>query len=80
MGFEPVHVRARFDGHTFVPEAPVDVPEGTILEGWLSEQKVEGKAWVKPGPGEPRKPGSAKGLIWMSDDFDDPLEDFAEYV
>lgn len=26
-----------------------------------------------------RKPGSAKGLIWMADDFDDPLPDFEEY-
>lgn len=24
--------------------------------------------------------GSAKGLIEMSDDFDEPLEDFQEYV
>lgn len=24
--------------------------------------------------------GSAKGLITMSDDFDEPLEDFAEYT
>ncbi len=24
--------------------------------------------------------GSAKGLIRMSDDFDEPLEDFAEYM
>ncbi len=24
--------------------------------------------------------GSAKGLITMTDDFDEPLEDFAEYV
>ncbi len=28
----------------------------------------------------PRKPGSAKGLIVMSDDFDAPLEDFREYM
>jgi prevent-host-death family protein len=27
-----------------------------------------------------RKPGSAKGLIVMSDDFDEPLEDFNEYM
>ena len=27
-----------------------------------------------------RLPGSAKGLIAMSDDFDEPLEDFAEYM
>jgi antitoxin (DNA-binding transcriptional repressor) of toxin-antitoxin stability system len=26
------------------------------------------------------KPGSAKGQIWMSDDFDAPLEDFEDYM
>jgi antitoxin (DNA-binding transcriptional repressor) of toxin-antitoxin stability system len=25
-------------------------------------------------------PGSAKGLIWMADDFDAPLEEFEEYM
>jgi antitoxin (DNA-binding transcriptional repressor) of toxin-antitoxin stability system len=24
----------------------------------------------------PRRPGSARGQIWMSDDFDEPLEEF----
>lgn len=28
----------------------------------------------------PRKAGSAKGMIEMSDDFDAPLTDFAEYM
>jgi antitoxin (DNA-binding transcriptional repressor) of toxin-antitoxin stability system len=27
-----------------------------------------------------RKAGSAKGLITMSEDFDEPLEDFREYM
>ena len=27
-----------------------------------------------------RKPGTAKGQIWMSDDFDAPLEDFEDYM
>jgi antitoxin (DNA-binding transcriptional repressor) of toxin-antitoxin stability system len=27
-----------------------------------------------------RKPGLAKGQIWMSEDFDEPLEDFEEYM
>lgn len=27
-----------------------------------------------------RRAGSAKGLIFMSDDFDDPLPDFEEYM
>ena len=30
--------------------------------------------------GQPRKAGSAKGEIIMADDFDAPLEDFAEYM
>jgi antitoxin (DNA-binding transcriptional repressor) of toxin-antitoxin stability system len=29
---------------------------------------------------QPRKAGSAKGMIWMADDFDEPLEDFREYM
>lgn len=28
----------------------------------------------------PRRPGSARGQIWMSDDFDEPLEEFEEYM
>lgn len=28
----------------------------------------------------PLKRGSAKGKVWMSDDFDEPLEDFHEYM
>jgi prevent-host-death family protein len=28
----------------------------------------------------PRKPGSAKGMISMSDDFNAPLEDFKDYT
>ena len=28
----------------------------------------------------PLKPGSARGRIWMADDFDAPLDDFKEYM
>ncbi|MGK7893313.1 MAG: DUF2281 domain-containing protein, partial [Xenococcus sp. (in: cyanobacteria)] len=28
----------------------------------------------------PLKSGSAKGKVWMSSDFDEPLEDFKEYM
>ncbi|MFM8307502.1 MAG: type II toxin-antitoxin system Phd/YefM family antitoxin [Microcystis aeruginosa] len=31
-------------------------------------------------PPKLRQSGSAKGLIWMSPDFDEPLEDFSEYM
>lgn len=27
-----------------------------------------------------RTPGSARGLVWMSDDFDEPLEEFEAYM
>ncbi|MEG5139675.1 MULTISPECIES: DUF2281 domain-containing protein [unclassified Microcoleus] len=27
-----------------------------------------------------RQPGSAKGMVCMSDDFDEPLEEFKEYM
>lgn len=27
----------------------------------------------------PRQPGSAKGLIWMANDFEAPLADFKDY-
>ncbi len=27
----------------------------------------------------PRRPGTAQGRVWMADDFDAPLDDFAEY-
>ena len=35
---------------------------------------------LEPVKRHPAKAGSAKGLIWMSDDFDQPLEDFKEYM
>jgi len=31
-------------------------------------------------PGRERKPGSAKGRVWMAPDFDRTPDDFAEYV
>ena len=33
---------------------------------------------MPPKPG--RRAGSAKGMIRMADDFDEPLEDFDEYM
>lgn len=32
---------------------------------------------LEPAP-KRRQPGSAKGLVWISDDFDEPLEEFKE--
>jgi hypothetical protein len=36
--------------------------------------------YLIPDPHMPRHPGSAAGLIWLTDDFDEPLEEFKEYM
>lgn len=45
---------------------------------------IDDRPAIKLVPIEPVKPrpkfGSARGLIWMSDDFDEPLEEFREYT
>lgn len=46
-----------------------------ILDDLLERSKGE-KEVVK----KPRKAGFLKGMIQMSDDFDEPLEDFKEYM
>ena len=49
-------------------------------ESDLDERVI--KLVVVPSQDRPafRKAGSAKGEIWISDDFDEPLEEFKEYV
>jgi prevent-host-death family protein len=32
------------------------------------------------GPGGKRKPGSAKGRVWIASDFDRTPEDFEDYI
>ncbi|MEL7227845.1 MAG: DUF2281 domain-containing protein [Cyanobacteria bacterium P01_D01_bin.36] len=56
------------------------------LEQPLPEE-FEGKQiqiQVEEIKGEPKKPrrqaGSLAGQIWMAPDFDEPLDDFAEYM
>ncbi|MCP9490126.1 MAG: type II toxin-antitoxin system Phd/YefM family antitoxin [Solirubrobacteraceae bacterium MAG38_C4-C5] len=31
-------------------------------------------------PREPREPGGLEGQIWIADDFDEPLEEFRDYM
>jgi hypothetical protein len=38
------------------------------------ERKHEGAS-----PSQPRQPGSARGQIWVAEDFDAPLDDFKDY-
>ncbi len=67
-------------------EASKNLPE--LIEAAINGEEVvitkDEQAVVKLTPVSPvkRRPlfGSAKGLITMSDDFDEPLEDFKDYM
>ena len=69
-------IRAVYDGVNFTPKQPVPVKGNyevviTFLEPMLTKCKA-----LRP----PFEYGCMKGEIWMADDFDAPLEDFAEYM
>lgn len=63
-----------------------DLPERSLPEvltfveylTWKSASQGEDKP-LPVGKGN-RQPGTAKGMIVMADDFDEPLEDFKEYM
>lgn len=56
----------------------------TALKGETVVIVEDGEQLVRLTPEKkrkhPRTPGSAQGQIWMADDFDAPLDDFAEYM
>jgi prevent-host-death family protein len=66
-----------------LPEAKAHFSE-LVQRAMLGEEVIvakENKPVVKIVPIKPvkRKPGTRKG-IWISADFDEPLEDFREYL
>lgn len=66
-------------------EASKSLPE--LIEAAMSGEEIvitkDNQPVVKLTPissVKPRRAGSAKGLITISDDFDEPLEDFKDYM
>ncbi|MEH1870451.1 type II toxin-antitoxin system Phd/YefM family antitoxin [Nostoc sp.] len=67
-------------------EASQNLPD--LIEAALKGEEIiiikDNQPLVKLTPVSPlkhrRQPGSAKGLITISDDFDAPLEEFKEYM
>ena len=57
-------------------QAAIDGEEVILLDGDRPAIKLVPIASVP----HDRQPGSAKGLIWISDDFDEPLAEFQEYM
>ncbi len=66
------------DLETNVESASLTIPELESLKGKRVHVRIE----ELPPTGKPTyiPPGLLKGRIWMSPDFDEPLEDFKEYM
>jgi hypothetical protein len=62
------------NGALTVPNVPFQ--EGKIVRVIIVEEEKD----KTEQPKRVRKAGTLKGQIWMSDDFDAPLEDFKEYM
>jgi hypothetical protein len=58
-------------------ELPKDYPTGAALVTVTVKAKKD--ANIRPNRAAEAF-GRGKGLVWMSDDFDAPLDDFAEYM
>lgn len=62
---------------TLALELPPDSPTGDVVVTLTVKAK---SAAHKPQNRMAELEGKYKGQIWMADDFDAPLEDFAEYM
>jgi hypothetical protein len=59
----------------------IDGPAGeTIQLVYLPRVSDRPSEFLIPDPQMPRHPGNAAGLVWMSEEFDEPLEEFKEYT
>jgi hypothetical protein len=51
-----------------------------LAKSKADKQKADKESFTKVEGNPERGFGSLKGKIWMSPDFDEPLEDFKEYM
>jgi hypothetical protein len=71
-----LRIRAHFDGRVLVPDEPVDLPVNQPLD-----VEVTPSTNGAGGTAEPRRAGWGKAIIThIAPDFDEPLEDFREYM
>ena len=72
---KPINIAEASEKLSELIDAALRGEEVIITKGDKSEVKLTPTTSVKN-----RQPGSAKGQVWMSDDFDEPLEDFKDYT
>ena len=78
-------IKAIYDGVHFTPKQPVPVQGRyevviTFIEPTEIQKDASQTAQYKDVPSLPHKRGCMSGKMWMSDDFDAPLDDFEEYM
>ena len=70
-----VQLSGHFDGKSFVPDEPVDLPVGRTV-------RIVVEADVSESPLAPSRAslfGACSGMFRIAEDFDAPLEGFSEY-
>ncbi len=67
-------IKAIYDGTNFNPVQPIPVKENyEVVITFLEPVKPAKKSRAELS-------GFLKGKVWMSDDFDEPLEEMREYM
>jgi len=75
-------IRARYDGKNFKPMQAIPIKEDCeVLITFLEPEKkdISNVKELKKLPRSTVK-GLLKGKVWMSDDFNEPLEEMKEYM
>ena len=75
-------IKAIYDGTNFKPMQPIPVKENyEVVITFIGPVERDATSITKPAklPRSAMK-GFLKGKVWMSDDFDEPLEDMKEYM
>lgn len=67
-------ILAHFDGQHFIPDEPVMLEPGQAVRVFVDSKPV-----AESPPDRPSLFGFAKGTFEIRDDFNDPLDEFAEY-
>jgi len=75
-------VKAVYDGVNFKPKQPISIKEEYEVVITFLEPVVKLVADTKPFKKHPRSAfiGIWKDKIWMSDDFNEPLDEMKEYM
>ena len=75
-------IKAIYDGTNFKPIQPIPVKEGYEVFITFVEPLKKDMADIKESKKLPRSTalGLWKNKIWMSDDFNEPLEEMKEYM